>query len=145
MASKVVDSVVKLQVGAGEAKPAKVGTSLGPKGINIADFCKQFNDKTSGEKVGRVFPVIMTIYKDKSFVFIIKTPPASVLLLEALGLQKGSGVPNREKIGRLTRAQIEGVAKIKMPDLNASTLEAAFSIIEGTAKSMGIDIEEESV
>ena len=145
MASKVFDSMVKLQVGAGEAKPAKVGTSLGPKGINIANFCKQFNERTSGEKVGRIFPVIMTIYKDKGFEFIIKTPPASVLLLEALGLQKGSGVPNREKIGRLTRAQVESVAKIKMPDLNASTVEAAFSIIEGTAKSMGIDIEEESV
>ena len=130
MGSKVIDSIVKLQVGAGEAKPAKVGTSLGPKGINIGDFCKQLNDKTLGKKVGRVFPVEMTIYKDKQFSLLLKTPPASVLLPEAVGVSKGSGVPNKEKIGRLTLSQIKEIAAIKMTDLNAASIEAAIKLLK---------------
>jgi len=140
MAKKVVGQI-KLQIPAGQASPAPpVGPALGQAGLNIMDFCKAFNARTQGEQ-GMVIPVVITVYADRSYSFITKTPPAAVLLKKAAGLAKGSGEPNREKVGKVTRAQIEEIAKTKMPDLNAATMESASRIIEGTARSMGIEVE----
>ena len=139
MAKKIV-AKVKLQIPAGAANPSPpVGPALGQHGLNIMGFCKEFNARTQDQK-GMIIPVIITVYADRSFTFITKTPPASVLLMKAAKLEKASGVPNRNKVGTLTKAQIEELAKIKMPDLNAASLEAAVKTIEGTARSMGIDV-----
>lgn len=139
MAKKVV-AQVKLQLPAGKATPAPpVGPALGQHGVNIMEFCKQFNAKTA-DQAGLIIPVVITIYSDRSFTFITKTPPASVLLKKAAGVEKGSSRPNRDKVGKVTRAQVEEIAKLKMEDLNASDLEAAIKIIEGTARSMGIEV-----
>ncbi len=132
---------VKLQIPAGAANPSPpVGPSLGQHGVNIMDFCRQFNEKTKNLG-GIVTPVVITIYQDRSFTFITKTPPASVLLMKALGVEKGSGEPNRNKIGRVTQAQLREIATLKMPDLNANDVEAAMLMVAGTARSMGIDVE----
>ena len=140
--AKKITAVVKLQLPAGKATPGPpVGSSLGPQGINIAAFVKDFNAKTE-KQVGMIIPVIITIYQDHSFTFIMKTPPAPVLILKAAGLEKASGVPNKQKAGKITKAQVEEIAKIKMPDLNAGSLEAAMSMIAGTARSMGITVED---
>lgn len=137
---KKVVAMVKLQCPAGQANPAPpVGPALGQHGVNIMEFCKQFNARTS-KQTGMIIPAIITIYADRSFVFILKTPPAAVLLKKAAGIVKGSGTPNREKVGKVTRAQIEEIAKTKLPDLNAQTLEAAIKTVEGTARSMGIEV-----
>ncbi|HNU23876.1 MAG TPA: 50S ribosomal protein L11 [Mesotoga sp.] len=138
--SKKVIAQIKLQLEAGKATPAPpVGPALGQHGVNIMEFCKQFNAETS-DRAGMVLPVVISVYADRSFSFILKTPPASFLLLRAAGIQKGSGVPNRDKVGKVTRAQLEEIAKIKMPDLNARTVDAAAKIIAGTARNMGIEI-----
>ena len=140
MADKKVTHVVKLQIQAGKANPAPpVGPALGPTGINIMQFCKDFNEKTAKD-AGMVFPVILTVYADKSFDYVLKTPPAAVLLKQAAKIEKGSGKPNREKVGKVTLAQVEEIANIKMKDLNASSLETAVSMIKGTARSMGIEV-----
>ncbi|HTY11958.1 MAG TPA: 50S ribosomal protein L11 [Bacteroidota bacterium] len=140
MAKKVV-GFVKLQIPAGQANPAPpVGPALGQKGVNIMEFCKQFNAKTQ-DKMGLIIPVIITVYSDKSFTFITKTPPAAVLLIKAAKVEKGSGEPNRVKVGKVTRAQVKEIAEMKMPDLNAASLNAAMSMVEGTAKSLGITVE----
>lgn len=132
---------VKLQIPAGAANPSPpVGPSLGQHGVNIMDFCRQFNERTKTQG-GIVTPVVITIYQDRSFTFITKTPPASVLLLKALGKEKGSAEPNRNKIGRVTRAQMREIATLKMADLNANDVEAAMRMVAGTARSMGIDTE----
>ena len=137
--NKEIQTVIKLQIQAGKANPAPpVGPALGQHGIPIQDFCTQFNDKTR-DKMGEVIPVEITVYTDRSFSFICKTPPASFLIKKELGLQKGSGVPQKDKVGSITVEQLENVAKTKMPDLNANTLEAAVKIIAGTAKRMGIE------
>jgi len=138
--AKKVTAMIKLQVPAGKANPAPpIGTALGPQGVNIMEFCKQFNAKTS--TLGDIkIPVVITVYADRSFTFITKTPPAADLIKKAIKLEKGSGKPNREKVGSITRAQIEEIAKLKMPDLNTTNLEAAMRTIEGTAKSLGLDI-----
>ncbi len=138
---KKVQTQVKLQVPAGQANPAPpIGPALGQHGVNIMEFCKQFNAKTQKVEPGLVIPVIITVYVDRSFTFIMKTPPVSVLIKKAIGLAKGSAVPNREKVGALTKAQVTDIAKQKMPDLNVNTLEAAMRTVEGTARSMGVDI-----
>ena len=140
MAKKVI-AVVKLQCPAGQANPSPpVGPALGQHGVNIMEFCKTFNARTQKDG-GVVTPVVITVYQDHSYSFITKTPPASVLLAKAAGVPKGSGEPNREKVAKITRAQVEEIAKAKMPDLNADSLEAASRIIEGSARSMGIDVE----
>ena len=140
MAKKVIGQV-KLQIPAGEATPAPpVGPALGQAGINIVDFCKAFNARTQ-QQGGLVIPVVVTVYADRSYTFITKTPPAAVLLLKAAGLGKGSGEPNRNKVGRVSRAQVEEIARTKMPDLNAGSIEGAMKIIEGTARSMGIEVQ----
>src|ERR1700716_390395 len=141
MAKKVTD-YVKLQIPAGKATPAPpVGTALGPKGINIMDFCKAFNAKTSAkDQEGLIIPVVITVYSDRSFTFITKTPPVPVLIKRAVNLAKGSAEPNKNKVGKITEQQVEEIAKIKMPDLNCFTLEAAVKCIEGTARSMGVDV-----
>jgi large subunit ribosomal protein L11 len=140
MAKKIV-GYVKLQIPAGQANPAPpVGPALGQKGVNIMEFCKQFNAKTQ-DKMGLIIPVIITVFSDKSFTFITKTPPAAVLLIKAAKVEKGSGEPNRVKVGKVTRAQVKEIAEMKMPDLNASSLSAAMSMVEGTAKSLGITVE----
>ncbi len=137
MAKKVI-GFIKLQIPAGKANPAPpVGPALGQHGVNIMEFCKAFNAKTQ-EQTGKLIPVEITVFADRSFTFITKTPPAASLLLEALGIQKGSGEPNREKIGTVTNAQLKEIAEIKMPDLNASDVESAVRMIAGTARSMGI-------
>ena len=137
MAKKVI-GFIKLQIPAGKANPAPpVGPALGQHGVNIMEFCKAFNAKTQ-EQAGKLIPVEITVFADRSFTFITKTPPAASLLLEALGIQKGSGEPNREKIGTVTNAQLKQIAEIKMPDLNASDVESAIRMIAGTARSMGI-------
>jgi large subunit ribosomal protein L11 len=137
MARKAV-GFIKLHVPGGQANPAPpVGPALGQHGVNIMEFCKQFNARTQ-DKIGLTIPVEIVVYADRSFTFITKTPPASVLIRKTLGLQKGSGEPNREKVGQITRAQLEEIAKMKMPDLNASDLEAAVKMIAGTARSMGV-------
>ncbi len=139
MAKKVV-AVVKLQILAGQATPAPpVGPALGQHGVNIGEFCRLFNEQTKG-MTGLIIPAIVTIYQDRTFTFVLKSPPASVLLKMACGLAKGSGEPNRTKVGTVTRAQIREIAQRKMKDLNASTIEAAERIIEGTARSMGITV-----
>ena len=142
MADKKVTHIVKLQIEAGKANPAPpVGPALGPTGINIMAFCKEFNEKTAKD-AGMVFPVILTVYADKSFEFVLKTPPAAVLIMKELGISKASGVPNKNKVGKLTKAQVEKIAKIKLPDLNTTSLEAAMSMVKGSARSMGITVEE---
>ena len=141
MAKKVIGTV-RLQIPAGQANPAPpVGPALGSQGVNIMAFCKDFNAKTA-DKAGLVIPVVITVYADRSFTFIMKSPPASALLKRAAGLAKGSGVPNREKVGKVTRAQVREIAKLKQQDLNASTEEAAMRMVEGTARSMGVDVTE---
>jgi len=139
MAKKVVGQV-KLQIPAGAATPAPpVGPALGQAGVNIMDFCKNFNARTQGQP-GMIIPVVVTVYADRSYTFITKTPPAAILLRKAAGVEKGSGEPNKKKIGKVTPAQVEEIAKTKLPDLNAASLEAAIRIIEGTARSMGLEI-----
>lgn len=139
MAKKVM-ATVKLQISGGEAKPSPpVGPALGQHGVNIMEFCKAFNAQTQSQQ-GVIIPVQITIYADRSFSFVLKTPPASYLLKKAAGLEKGSAEPNRNKVGQLTKAQIEEVAKLKMPDLNAKDLDGAMRIIMGSARSLGIDI-----
>ena len=141
MAKKVV-KVVKLQIPAGKANPAPpVGPALGQAGVNIMGFCKEFNAKTANQ-AGLIIPVVITVYQDRSFSFILKTPPAAVLIKKELGLESGSGVPNRTKVGSLTKEQVRKIAELKMPDLNAASIETAMSMIEGTAKSMGVTITE---
>lgn len=141
MAKKIV-SYIKLQVKAQEANPAPpVGPALGQHGVNIMEFCKAFNAQTQSYEKGLPLPVIITVYNDKSFTFIIKTPPASFLLLKAAGIQKGSGVPNKDKVGTVNRAQLEEIATTKMADLSAASMDAAVKTIAGTARSMGIDVE----
>jgi len=140
--AKKLKGTIKLQIPAGEASPAPpVGPALGQHGVNIMEFCKAFNSKTESQK-GTIIPVIISVYEDQSFTFITKTPPAATLIKKALGLEKGSGEPNKNKVGVLTQKQLEEIAKTKMPDLNANDLEAAKKIIEGTARSMGVEIEE---
>ncbi len=140
MAKKVI-ALVKLQIPAGKATPAPpVGTALGPHGVNIMQFTKEFNAKTQ-DQAGMIIPVVLTVYQDRSFTFITKTPPAAVLIKKALNMAKASGEPNKKKVGKLTKAQVEEIAKTKMPDLNAASLEAAMEMIAGTARSMGIEVE----
>jgi large subunit ribosomal protein L11 len=137
---KKVTAQIKLQCPAGQANPAPpIGPALGQHGVNIMEFCKQFNAKTAKD-AGMIIPVIITVYQDRSFTFITKTPPVPNLLKKAAGLAKGSGVPNKEKVGKVTRKQVEEIAKLKLPDLNCTTIEAAIRQVEGTAKSMGIEI-----
>jgi large subunit ribosomal protein L11 len=137
---KRIQAVVKLQVSAGAATPAPpVGSALGPHGINIMGFCKEFNARTASQP-GMIIPVVVTIFADRSFTFITKTPPAPILLLRELGIEKGSATPNREKVGKVTRAQLRKIAEIKMPDLNANTVEQAMAMVAGTARSMGIEV-----
>jgi large subunit ribosomal protein L11 len=139
MAKKVIGQI-KLQIPAGQANPSPpVGPALGQHGVNIMEFCKAFNAKTQ-EQAGLIIPVVITVYADRSFSFITKTPPAAVLLLRAAKLKKGSGVPNKEKVGKVTKDQVLEIARLKMPDLNAFSEEAAVRIIEGTARSMGIEV-----
>lgn len=139
MAKKVVTQI-KLQITAGQANPSPpVGPALGQHGVNIMEFCKQFNAKTA-DRQGLVIPVIITVYSDRSFTFILKTPPASILLAKAAGVEKGSGEPNRNKIGKVTLAQVRQIAETKMSDLNANDVEAAIRMVEGTARSMGIEV-----
>ena len=141
MAKKVVGEI-KLQIPAGAANPAPpVGPALGQHGVNIMAFCKDFNSKTKGQE-GFIIPVVITVYADRSFTFVTKTPPASDLLKKAAGLAKGSGEPNKNKVGKVTRKQLEEIAKTKLPDLNTKSLESAVKIIMGSAKSMGLEIEE---
>jgi large subunit ribosomal protein L11 len=138
--AKKVTGYVKLQIPAGQATPAPpVGTALGPQGVNIMDFCKAFNGRTAKEQ-GLIIPVIVTVYSDRSYSFITKTPPASVLLKKAAKLEKGSGVPNKNKVGKVTKKQVEEIAKLKMVDLNTPDLAAAIRTVEGTARSMGIEV-----
>lgn len=138
--AKKVQAMIKLQCPAGQANPAPpVGPALGQHGVNIMEFCKSFNARTQKD-VGLIIPVVITVYQDRSFTFITKTPPAAILLKKAAKLQKGSGVPNKNKVGTVTKAQVEEIAKTKLPDLNAASLEAAIKIIEGTARSMGVEI-----
>lgn len=140
MAKKVI-ALVKLQIPAGKATPAPpVGTALGPHGVNIMQFTKEFNAKTQ-DQAGMIIPVVLTVYQDRSFTFITKTPPAAVLIKKALNMAKASCEPNKKKVGKLTKAQVEEIAKTKMPDLNAASVEAAMEMIAGTARSMGIEVE----
>ena len=139
--SKEAVAIIKLQIVAGQASPAPpVGPALGQHNVNIMDFVRQFNEKTNKMEEGTIVPVIISVFKDRSFNFILKSPPASYLLKKAAGIAKGSGTPNKEKVGQVTQNQIEEIAKIKMPDLNAYDLDAAKKIIEGTAKNMGLEI-----
>lgn len=138
--AKKVTALVKLQLVAGKANPSPpVGPALGQHGVNMMQFCKEFNSRTA-DKGDTIIPVVITIFGDRSFTFILKTPPASVLIKQALGLKKGSGIPNRDKVGKLTQAQLRTIAETKMPDLNAGSIEAAMQIIAGSARSMGVDI-----
>jgi large subunit ribosomal protein L11 len=142
MAKKVLDKTIKLQIPAGAANPAPpIGPALGQAGVNIMEFCKAFNASTQGQ-AGLIIPVVISVYKDKSFTFITKTPPAAVLLKRAAGLAKGSGEPNRNKVGRVTRDQVKEIAELKKPDLNSADLDAAMRMVAGTARSMGIDVVE---
>ena len=137
---KKILTTVKLQIAAGQATPAPpVGTALGPHGINIMEFCKQYNASTESQR-GTIIPAEITIYEDRSFTFITKTPPAAVLIKQKAGLDKGSGEPNRNKVGTISRAKVREIAELKMPDLNANDVEAAMKIIEGTARSMGVTV-----
>ena len=140
MAAKKINAIVKLQLPAGKATPGPpVGSSLGPHGINIAGFVKEFNDRTAAQ-AGLIIPVVITIYEDRSFTFVLKTPPAAVLIMKAIGLSKASAKPNTQKVGKITKAQIKEIAELKMPDLNASSIEAAMSMIAGSARSMGVEV-----
>ncbi|MFN5012191.1 MAG: 50S ribosomal protein L11 [Gammaproteobacteria bacterium] len=140
--AKKVQGYVKLQVPAGSANPSPpIGPALGQQGVNIMEFCKQFNAATQKLEKGLPIPVIITVYADRSFTFIMKTPPAAVLIRKAIGIEKGSGTPNTAKVGKVTRAQLEEIAKTKTPDLTAADLEAAVRTIAGTARSMGVDVE----
>ena len=142
MAVRKINAIVKLQLPAGKATPGPpVGSSLGPHGINIAAFTKDFNDRTA-KQAGLIIPVVITIYQDRSFDFVLKTPPAAVLVKKALGIESGSGKPNKTKVGKITMAQIREIAETKMPDLNASSIEQAMSMVVGTCKSMGVVVEE---
>jgi large subunit ribosomal protein L11 len=139
--AKKIQTLIKLQIPAGNANPAPpVGPALGQHGVNIMEFCKAFNARTQKD-AGLIIPVVITVYVDKSFTFITKTPPAAVLIKKAIGLGKGSGEPNRTKVGIITRAQLEDIAKLKMPDLNASDLDSAVRILEGTCRSMGVSVQ----
>ncbi|HIQ14138.1 MAG TPA: 50S ribosomal protein L11 [Leucothrix sp.] len=140
--AKKVDTYLKLQVPAGEANPSPpVGPALGQAGINIMEFCKAFNAETQNTEKGMPIPVVITVYNDRSFTYVTKTPPASVLLKKAVGIEKGSSVPNIDKVGKVTREQLEEIAKLKEPDLTAADLDAAVRIIAGSARSMGLDVE----
>ncbi len=140
--AKKITALVKLQVPAGKATPAPpIGPALGQHGVNIMGFCKEFNEKTA-KQAGLIIPVVISIYQDRSFSFILKTPPASVLLKKAVGIESGSGVPNKTKVAKVSKAKIREIAELKMPDLNASSVEMAMSMVEGTARSMGITIED---
>ena len=140
--AKKVEAYIKLQVPAGQANPSPpVGPALGQHGVNIMEFCKAFNAKTQGVEKGMPTPVVITVYADKSFTFVTKTPPASVLLLKAAGIKKGSGVPNKDKVATVTRAQLEEIATIKAPDITAADMDAAVRTIAGSARSMGIEVE----
>ena len=140
--AKKITAYIKLQVKAGEANPSPpVGPALGQHGLNTMEFCKAFNAKTSDMEKGLPIPVVISVFNDKSFTFITKTPPASVLLMKAVGVKKGSGTPNTDKIGTVSRAQLEEIANIKMEDLNAADMDAAVKIIAGSARSMGLDVE----
>jgi large subunit ribosomal protein L11 len=139
---KKITGFIKLQIPAGAANPAPpIGPALGQKGVNIMEFCKQFNAKTQ-DKQGLIIPVVITVFSDKSFTFITKTPPASVLLTKAAKVEKGSGEPNRNKVGKVTKQQVREIAEMKMPDLNAKDIEGAMAMIAGTARSMGITVED---
>jgi large subunit ribosomal protein L11 len=141
MAKKII-AVVKLQINAGKATPAPpVGTALGPHGVNIMGFCKEFNAKTA-DQPGMVIPVVLTVYQDRSYTFITKTPPVAVLLKKAVGIESGSGEPNKKKVSKISKDKVREIAVLKMPDLNASSVEAAMSMVAGTARSMGIVVEE---
>ena len=140
--AKKVATILKLQIPAGEANPSPpVGPALGQAAVNIMDFCNAFNSETQNAEKGLPLPVVITVYEDKSFTFVVKTPPAAVLIKKALGIPKGSGEPNREKVGKLTRAQLEDIAKQKEPDLNSNDIDAAVLIIAGTARSMGVEVD----
>jgi large subunit ribosomal protein L11 len=140
--AKKVTGYIKLQIPAGGANPSPpVGPALGQQGVNIMEFCKQFNAQTASLEKGLATPVVITVYSDRSFTFILKTPPASVLITKALNIPKGSGRPNTQKVGKIKRSQLEDIAKIKMPDLTAADLDAAVKTIAGTARSMGVDVE----
>jgi large subunit ribosomal protein L11 len=138
--AKKVTGYIKLQIPAGQATPAPpVGPALGQHGVNIMEFCKTFNARTAKDQ-GLIIPVVITVFSDRTFTFVTKTPPAAILLLRAAGIQKGSGVPNKTKVGKVTRKQVEEIARLKMPDLNAASVEAAMKTVEGTARSMGMDV-----
>lgn len=140
--AKKVQAYIKLQVKAGQANPSPpVGPALGQHGVNIMEFCKAFNAATQGMELGMPTPVVITVYSDRSFTFITKTPPASILLMKAAGIKGGSGIPNKNKVGKVTRAQVEEIAKLKMPDLTAANMEAAVRTIAGSARSAGIEVE----
>ncbi len=140
--AKKVEKYVKLQVPAGKANPSPpVGPALGQAGVNIMEFCKAFNAQTQKMEAGMVMPVVVTVYSDRSFTFVIKTPPAAILLKKVLGLEKGSGTPNTKKVGRVSRKQLEDIARAKMPDLTAADMDAAVRTIAGSARSMGLDVE----
>ena len=140
--AKKIQALVKLQIPAGKATPAPpVGTALGPHGVNIMQFTKEFNAKTA-DQAGLIIPVVLTVYQDRSFTFITKTPPVPVLIKKKLGIESGSKVPNKTKVGNLTKDQVREIAELKMPDLNAASIEAAISMVKGTARSMGVTVEE---
>ena len=140
--AKKIEGYIKLQIPAGSANPSPpVGPALGQQGVNIMEFCKQFNAQTQQVEKGLPIPVVITVYSDRSFTFVMKTPPASVLIRKAIGIEKGSGTPNTAKVGRITRKQLEDIAKTKTPDLTAADLEAAVRTIAGSARSMGVDVE----
>jgi len=141
MAKKVM-AMVKLQIPAGKATPAPpIGPALGQHGVNIMGFCKEFNEKTA-KQAGLIIPAVITVYQDRSFSFILKTPPAAVLIKKAIGIESGSGVPNKTKVGKISQAKIREIAELKMPDLNAASVEAAMRMVAGTARSMGVTVEE---
>jgi large subunit ribosomal protein L11 len=140
--AKKVSAVIKLQVPAGKANPAPpVGSALGQHAVNIMEFCKAFNERTANQ-AGMIIPVVITVFEDRSFTFVTKTPPASVLIKKAMNIERGSGVPNREKVGTIKRSQIREIAELKMPDLNAADIEGAMRMVEGTARSMGVVVED---
>ncbi|MBP5330209.1 MAG: 50S ribosomal protein L11 [Spirochaetaceae bacterium] len=142
MAKKKVTAVIKLQCPAGKATPAPpVGPALGPHGVSAPQFVQQFNDRTKSMEPGLIIPVIITVYQDKSYTFVLKTPPAAVLIKKAVGIEKGSGNPLKDKVGKLSKDKLEEIAKTKMPDINANDIEAAKKIIAGTARSMGVEVE----
>ncbi len=141
MAKKVM-AVIKLQISAGKANPSPpIGPALGQHGVNIMEFCKQYNAQTA-DQAGSIIPVVISVYEDRSFSFITKTPPVSQLIIKAAGVEKGSSVPNKDKVGSITKAQVEEIAKIKMPDVNAPTIEATMEMVKGSARSMGITVQE---